>query len=147
MGGLGFLHYNMTVEEQAEHVRRVKAADAADGLANGHASAAQPSLDSQVKHQHAGVSCSDSCVAGGLCSVRARAHFQEEHAYWDLMKYCMASTQGRLMVGAAVGTRPEDKQRVRALREAGVDVVILDSSQGPQPPVPSLPLAFRSHPL
>ena len=34
------------------------------------------------------------------------------------------------MVGAAVGTRPDDQQRVKALREAGVDVVILDSSQG-----------------
>ena len=41
-----------------------------------------------------------------------------------------ASMQGRLLVGAAVGTRPEDKKRVRALREAGMDVVILDSSQG-----------------
>ena len=43
------MHYNMTVEEQAEHVRRVKAADV--GQSNGHAppvSAARPSLDSQV---------------------------------------------------------------------------------------------------
>ena len=38
------------------------------------------------------------------------------------------------MVGAAVGTRDEDKVRVKALREtAGLDVVILDSSQGAAP--------------
>lgn len=37
---------------------------------------------------------------------------------------------GRLLVGAAVGTRDSDKERVRMLREAGnVDIVILDSSQ------------------
>ena len=34
------------------------------------------------------------------------------------------------MVGAAVGTREEDRTRVKALIEAGVDVIILDSSQG-----------------
>jgi hypothetical protein len=33
-------------------------------------------------------------------------------------------------VGAAVGTRPSDRERVAALREkGGLDVVILDSSQ------------------
>ena len=35
----------------------------------------------------------------------------------------------RLLVGASVHTRPEDKDRVRALVEAGVDVVVIDSSQ------------------
>ena len=40
-------------------------------------------------------------------------------------------SQKRLLVGAAVGTREEDKERVRVLREqAELDVVILDSSQG-----------------
>mmetsp|Transcript_85917 Transcript_85917/g.174346 ORF Transcript_85917/g.174346 Transcript_85917/m.174346 type:complete len:544 (-) Transcript_85917:105-1736(-) len=35
-----------------------------------------------------------------------------------------------LMVAAAVGTRPEDRDRVRALVAAGVDAIIVDSSQG-----------------
>ena len=35
-----------------------------------------------------------------------------------------------LSVGAAVSTREEDKERIKALVEAGVDVIVLDSSQG-----------------
>mmetsp|Transcript_28788 Transcript_28788/g.81803 ORF Transcript_28788/g.81803 Transcript_28788/m.81803 type:complete len:548 (-) Transcript_28788:130-1773(-) len=35
-----------------------------------------------------------------------------------------------LRVAAAVGTRPADKERVRALVAAGVDAVVVDSSQG-----------------
>src|ERR1700749_4585540 len=37
---------------------------------------------------------------------------------------------GRLRVGAAVGTSPDTIDRVAALREAGVDVIIVDTSHG-----------------
>merc|ERR1719222_1020917 len=36
----------------------------------------------------------------------------------------------RLMVAAAIGTRPEDRDRVQALVAADVDAIIIDSSQG-----------------
>lgn len=38
--------------------------------------------------------------------------------------------QGRLRVGAAVGTSPDTDERLSALMEAGVDVVVVDTSHG-----------------
>ena len=54
----------------------------------------------------------------------------------DLMKnlhYPLASKlphSKQLICAAAIGTRPEDKERLKKLADAGLDIVILDSSQG-----------------
>ncbi|KAF1955092.1 inosine-5'-monophosphate dehydrogenase-like protein [Byssothecium circinans] len=54
----------------------------------------------------------------------------------DLMKnlhYPLASKlpqSKQLIAAAAIGTRPEDKNRLQKLVDAGLDIVVLDSSQG-----------------
>jgi len=66
-------------------------------------------------------------ASGNLVSLVSRA---------DLMKnlhYPLASKlpdSKQLITAAAIGTRPEDKDRLKALVDAGLDIVILDSSQG-----------------
>jgi len=64
---------------------------------------------------------------GNLVSLLSRA---------DLMKnlhYPLASKlphSKQLICAAAIGTREEDKIRLQKLVDAGLDIVILDSSQG-----------------
>jgi IMP dehydrogenase len=64
---------------------------------------------------------------GNLVSIVSRS---------DLMKnlnYPLASKlphSKQLISAAAIGTRPEDKSRLQKLVDAGLDIVILDSSQG-----------------
>lgn len=65
--------------------------------------------------------------SGNLISLLSRS---------DLMKnlnYPLASKlphSKQLIAAAAIGTRPEDKNRLQKLVDAGLDIVILDSSQG-----------------
>ncbi|WP_163577778.1 IMP dehydrogenase [Halomonas faecis] len=44
--------------------------------------------------------------------------------------YAAKDADGRLLVGAAVGTGPETPDRIAALAEAGVDVVVVDTAHG-----------------
>merc|ERR1719188_1929968 len=63
---------------------------------------------------------------GRLVALVSRADLNKNAEYPNATK----DANKRLMVAAAVGTRPADRDRVRALVGAGVDAVIVDSSQG-----------------
>lgn len=78
IGGIGFIHKNMSIEQQVEQVKLVK-------------------------------------------------DFQ-----FNLQQYpnAVVDTQGKLRVGAAIGAGDGNEVRLAALVEAGVDVILIDSSHG-----------------
>lgn len=65
--------------------------------------------------------------AFNLVSMISRSDLTKNHNY-PLASKLPDSKQ--LIVAAAIGTRPEDKSRLQKLVDAGLDIVILDSSQG-----------------
>ena len=190
-GGIGVVHYNMTVEEQCSEVHKVKK------YRNGFITdplclAPDATVDDvkSVKEQHglSGIPITENGKLGGkllgivtnrdidfvddpantkvsdimttnLVTAEDGVTLAEAHKVLreakkgklpvinssgelvslisrsDLMKnrdYPLASKDltSNLLVGAAVGTRPNDRVRLEALVGAGIDVVVIDSSQG-----------------
>merc|ERR1719375_1713738 len=63
---------------------------------------------------------------GQLVALLAASDIRKE----DQFPLATKDHKGRLMVACAVGTRPEDRDRVTQLVKAGVDAIVVDSSQG-----------------
>ena len=66
---------------------------------------------------------------GEVVDVVTKEEVERVKGYPKLGKGTVGS-DGRWMVGAAIGTRGSDKERLEHLVKAGVDVIVLDSSQG-----------------
>jgi len=189
-GGLGIIHYNNTIEQQAAEVRKVKRfkngfitdpivlspkhtiADV-DRIKAEHGFSGIPiTVDGKMGSRLVGVVSNrdidfledrkrplsevmttelivgkDPCTLfeanmllresrkgklpivgpnGELCALVSRNDLKKNR------DFPLASLDGskRLLVGATLGTRPADKERVTALVREGVDLVVIDSSQG-----------------
>ncbi|MCK5726108.1 MAG: IMP dehydrogenase [Thiotrichaceae bacterium] len=187
-GGIGVLHKNMSIESQADHVRRVKKFESGiivDPITVNSGVSVQDVLDITNAHRISGVPVVDGDNLVGivtsrdlrfethmeapitsvmtakeqLVTVKKGASREEVQALLhkhriekvlvvddnfklyglitvkDIQKstdFPMASkdNNGNLIVAAAVGTGVDTEERVAALVEAGVDVIVVDTAHG-----------------
>ncbi|EAX10927.1 hCG22605, isoform CRA_a, partial [Homo sapiens] len=120
MGGIGFIHHNCTPEFQAKEVRKVKKFEQGfitDPVVLTPSHTVGDVLEAKMRHGFSGIPITETGTIGSKLKNR---------------DYPLASKDShkQLLRGAAVGTPEDDKYRLDLLTQAGVDVVVLDLSQG-----------------
>jgi len=190
LGGIGFIHYNNTIEEQVREVRRVKRFENGfitepvtlspehrisdiDRIKKEYGFSGIPITEDGTRETRLigivtardidfeadrtrklrdvmttdlvtarrGVTLAEAnrilsrCKKGKLPIVDEEGRLVALVCRTDLLtneEYPIASKSRdkQLLVGAAISTRDEDRERAAALVEAGVDVLVIDSSQG-----------------
>ncbi len=190
LGGIGIIHYNNTVEEQAKHVRKVKRFEngfiaepvvlrsdntiadvrrikeqygfsgipiTEDGKLGsklvGIVTQRDISFETNDTKSLSDVMTTEVITApvgitllegnnilkeskkGKLPIVDKEGRLVSLMSRTDLLKnedfpYASKNKDKQLLVGAAISTKEEDKDRLDALADAGVDVIVIDASQG-----------------
>ena len=188
-GGLGFIHKNMTIEEQAANVRRVKKYESGvvsdpvtvtpdmsirevQAMAQQHGFSGFPVVDANnnlvgmLTSRDMSFEANNNEIVSSLMTPRERLvtvlesapreeAFKKMHQHRiekvlvvdadfklkgliTVRDYYKAASKpnackdelGRLRVGAAVGVGPGTDERIAALVEAGVDILLIDTSHG-----------------
>jgi len=187
-GGIGIIHKNLTPEQQADEVRRVKKYES--GIVSDPVTCTPDTTVGQIRELSARVGFSgfpvvdDGELVGIVTSRDVRFESDADAKVYSIMtpkerlvtvrededesvisellrkhriekilmvddKFALAGmvtvkdmkkaqkypnaakdSRGRLIVGAAVGTGAETESRVRALVEAGVDLIVVDTAHG-----------------
>ena len=142
-GGIGFIHKNMSIERQAEEVRRVKKHES--GVVTDPQTVLPTTTLREVKelterNGFAGypVVTEENELVGIITGrdVRFVTDLNQPVSVYMTPKERLVTVnackdeQGRLRVGAAVGAGAGNEERVDALVAAGVDVLLIDSSHG-----------------
>jgi len=126
-GGIGFIHKNMTIERQADRVRKVKKFES--GIVSEPVTVS-PDLtlaalaEMVKKNGFAGYP-----VVDGENNLIGIITGRDTRFVKDLSK-TVSQLMTNLRVGAAVGAGPGNEERIDALVKAGVDVLLIDSSHG-----------------
>ncbi|KAJ7385966.1 Inosine-5'-monophosphate dehydrogenase 2 [Desmophyllum pertusum] len=154
-GGIGIIHHNCSVEFQANEVRKVKKFEQGfilDPLVLSPDNCVGDVLAAKTKHGFCGIPITENGQMGGILIgiITSRdIDFAHEPDMSRPIKEVMTPRDELIVakdgvtlqeansilqrskkVGAAIGTREEDKQRLEALVQNGLDVVVIDSSQG-----------------